>query len=532
MGLIESALAIRQESAPAAGGENRYAVGQDYFSDFSPASLSAFRSANGYGYGRDRNREQIENDFAGYVNGIYKADGVVSACMIATQLVFGEARFQFRRMSNGRPGDLFGTSALAVLEEPWPNGSTGEMLARMIADVHLAGNAYIVREGSRLRRRRPDWVQIILSAPPDEAVDSDIEGYAYWPGGIGRGTPKIYLVGEMCHWSPVPDPDAEYRGMAWLTPVVREIAADQAATTHKLSFFRNGAQLGPIFRLGADVSIEKFREFKAAADASHLGPENAYKPLYVGGGADVTLGGADMQQLDYRAIVGAGETRIAAALRVHPVIVGLSEGMQGSSLNAGNYQAAKRNWVDGTIRPLWRSVSASLASVVAVPAGAQLWYDHRDIPYLREDAKDAATIAQSVASTISTYVTAGFEKASVIKAVEANDLSLLVDTGLVSVQLLPPGTTANDSQPPDGAAASRAAGHDVTPGHDQLHHYWTRGEGLAKWVGSPTPWTTLYHHLVKFVNPEMAKRMAAQWFHEVKGYWPGDQKGDNPVGPG
>ncbi len=81
-------------------------------------------------------------------------------------------------------------------------------------------------------------------------------------------------------------------------------------------------------------------------------------------------------------------------------------------------------------------------------------------------------------------------------------------------------------------AASRAAGHDVTPGHDELHHYWTKGEGLAKWAGSPHPWTALYHHLLKYVGSERAKRMAAQWHHEVFGIWPGEKKGRNPVGPG
>lgn len=64
----------------------------------------------------------------------------------------------------------------------------------------------------------------------------------------------------------------------------------------------------------------------------------------------------------------------------------------------------------------------------------------------------------------------------------------------------------------------RLAGQDVTPGHDQLHHYWTRGEGLAKWRGSPHPWTTLRRHLLKYVNPEMATRMASKWFEEVFGY--------------
>lgn len=73
---------------------------------------------------------------------------------------------------------------------------------------------------------------------------------------------------------------------------------------------------------------------------------------------------------------------------------------------------------------------------------------------------------------------------------------------------------------------------DVTPGHDQLHHYWTRGEGLAKWAKNPHPWTALYRHLVKHVGPERAKRMAAQWHKEVFGIWPGEKAGKNPLGPG
>lgn len=67
---------------------------------------------------------------------------------------------------------------------------------------------------------------------------------------------------------------------------------------------------------------------------------------------------------------------------------------------------------------------------------------------------------------------------------------------------------------------------------EQLHHYWTRGEGLAKWSTHPHPWTALYHHLAKYVGSARAKRMASQWFHEVFGLWPGERKGNNPVGPG
>ena len=86
-----------------------------------------------------------------------------------------------------------------------------------------------------------------------------------------------------------------------------------------------------------------------------------------------------------------------------------------------------------------------------------------------------------------------------------------------------------------------ALGHDVTPGHDQLHHYWTHGEGLAKWLGHPHEWTALRDHLAKYVGPERAARMATEWFHEVKGFYPGSdlhrvEHGKPPrghrVGPG
>ncbi len=72
---------------------------------------------------------------------------------------------------------------------------------------------------------------------------------------------------------------------------------------------------------------------------------------------------------------------------------------------------------------------------------------------------------------------------------------------------------------------TRALGHDVTPGHDELHHWWTKGPGLARWIGSPHQYTTLHAELVKATKgklpPGEIDRMAASWVHEVTGEWPG-----------
>lgn len=403
--------------------------------------------------------ETPDSSFVGYVQGAYKANGVVFAVSMARQMLFSEARFKFRPLGDTGSGDLFGTPDLAVLEQPWPNGSTGELLARMEQDVTAAGNAFLTREGNRLRRLRPDWVEIILSAPPDQAIECDVVGYKYTAGGPGSGGPvRLYLVDEVAHWSPIPDPLALYRGMSWLTPVLSEIQADAAATKHKGKFFENAATPNLSVSLKETVSEDQFREFMAAMNASHSGVDNAYKTLFLGGGADVKVVGADLRQLDFKATQGAGETRIAAAGRVPPIIVGLSEGLAAATYS--NYGQARRAFGDGWARPQWRSACAALSVLVNVPDGAELWYDPRDVAFLREDMADAAQIQATQAQTIRTLSDAGFEPQSCIDAVLSEDLSLLMHSGMFSVQLQTPGAgeaLPGGEEPVDGEVVDAGA---------------------------------------------------------------------------
>jgi phage portal protein BeeE len=396
-------------------------------------------------------REEIEASFAGYVEAAYKRNGVVFACMLVRLLLFSEARFQFRRLSNGRPGNLFGTSDLQLLETPWPNATTGDLLTRTIQDADLGGNSYWTRRaptrpGGRpsLKRLRPDWVTIVAGSQSDSELDAELIGYLYHPGGRGSGTDPVALLPEnVAHFAPIPDPEASYRGMSWLTPIVREVLADGAATTHKQQFFENGATPNMVVKLGPEVSSpEVFEKWVDVIEDRHAGVANAYRTLYLAAGQESTVVGSHPEQIDFKVTQGAGETRIAAAAGVPPVIVGLSEGLQSATYS--NYGQARRRLADGTMRPLWRNVAGSLATLVTVPAGAELWYDDRDIPFLQEDRKDAAAIQQTQAQTIRTLVDAGYEPDSVIAAVAAEDWDKLSHSGMFSVQLHPAGTEKGD----------------------------------------------------------------------------------------
>lgn len=404
-------------------------------------------------------REEIEASFAGICQGAYKSNGIVFACMLTRLLLFSEARFQFRQIRNGRPGDLFGTNALGTLETPWPGGTTGDLLTRAIQDADLAGNFFAYRERrDRIRRMRPDWVSIILGSESDPEVqagdlDAEVLGYIYWPGGKGSGREPVTLLREqVAHFAPVPDPTASFRGMSWLTPVLREIMADGAASSHKLKFFENGATPNLVVSLDASVNQDSFERWITKFRKQHEGLINAYRTMYLGGGADAKVVGSDFRQIDFKVTQGAGETRIAAAAGVPPVIVGLSEGLAAATYS--NYGQARRRFADGTMRPLWRNMAGSLAPIVEVPDGAELWYDDRDISFLQEDQKDAAEIQQVQSAAIKLLVDAGFKAESVIGAITSGDMSQLVHTGLFSVQLQPAGAQ-NGKVATDAANALR-----------------------------------------------------------------------------
>jgi hypothetical protein len=69
------------------------------------------------------------------------------------------------------------------------------------------------------------------------------------------------------------------------------------------------------------------------------------------------------------------------------------------------------------------------------------------VAFLREDIKELAETQSITMATINAAIAAGWTPESAQNAVLAEDLSLLVHSGLVSVQLQPPGTTAPTETP-------------------------------------------------------------------------------------
>jgi HK97 family phage portal protein len=372
--------------------------------------------------------ETIGNDFASYVNRGYLDNGIVFAAITARLTLFaqGEPRMINR---NEDVRDLPPRLA-SVLESPWPNGSTSEMLARIEQDTSLAGNYYLYRATpDQWQRLRPDWVDIVLDGAGKEVV-----GYLYWDGGRMKGKPPVPLtVDEVAHGNPYPDPLRAFRGTSWLNSVAREVMADTSMTNHKLKYFDNAATPNMLVTVEGTLSTQSRETFRDALNAKFGGWRNAWKTLVLEEGADAKIIGSNLGELAFGDTQAAGENRIAVASQVPSVVLGIREGAEQATYS--NYEQALQHFANFTIQYLWTHAAATIGTLLPIPAGWSLYFDPTNIPALQTDVQQDATIAEIQANTIRELIDAGFDPASVVDAVATGDMSGLQHSGLVSDQL-------------------------------------------------------------------------------------------------
>lgn len=381
--------------------------------------------------------------FEAYVRGIHEHNPIVSAAAIARGLLVSQIRFQWRNTyAANTPGRLFGTRDLAVLERPGRE-TRSDLLFGLELQASYAGNAYVVRRGDGLVRLRPDWVTVVLgSRTAGEGPlpsDAEVTGIIYQSRDGGqRGPVETFKPGEYAHWKPEPHPLDWWRGSSWVTSLVSEVTIDDQATRHTQAYFERAATPNLVYVMPDSLTADQVNEYADAMEARHSGASNAFKSMYLGGGADVKVVGSSLEQTGIRDLQGAAETRIAARSRVPAVVLQVREGMQGSALNSGNYSQTRRLWADGWFTPHAEGLCGALESIVPAPENAELSFDPSKILFLQEDQKDAAEIASTTAQAIRALTESGYEPSSVIDAVSTGDMSRLRHTGVFSVQLQPP----------------------------------------------------------------------------------------------
>ncbi len=365
---------------------------------------------------------------------------IILRCILMRGSVFSQVRLRFQDMPQGREGAMFGGSGLSLLEHPWPGASTSDLLFRMELDISMYGNSYWYPSApDTLTWIDPNRIKIFtgdVTGPSGATVGAKLLGYQTQSK---NGQPvETFLPSEIVHYAPIPDPHHPFRGLSWLASLLPDVSNDADMTDFKRGYLRNSATPNLVVTMPANINADALRAFVDKVETAHVGPQAAFKTLYVSNGADVKTVGSNWGEMQLVGMQSYQDTRLCLAAGVPASLAGIAEGLKGSALNAGNYAATRRSFADITVRQLWDKVCPALEKVAPRPyAASRLWYEERGVAFLQADMTDAATTRRLDAQSISLLILAGMDPDSARDAVVNDDMTMLKHTGLVSVQLQP-----------------------------------------------------------------------------------------------
>src|SRR5215831_3820479 len=371
-------------------------------------------------------REAILPGLARAAAEAHGSNGVVFAAVLQRLMLFSEATFQFRRVSDKK---LFGDERLGKLERPWPDGTTGELLVRMEQDVSIAGNSYTWDAEDQLVRCRPDWITIVseIISGPRGPYRKKI-GFWYEPPKTAQaehGDPRMLPVEEVVHWAPVPDPHASFRGMSWMTPVLRDVQADSGMTAYKTQYLTNAATPNMVIRYAQKLQPGTVDAIRERVTARYGGVQNAFRTIVFDQGADLSVVGNSLSQMDFSNVQSAGTERVLAASMVPAVLVGL-EPLRGAGRG---YQESIVKFANLWARPQWRSVCGALQKFTPgadIDAGAvRLWFDTADISALQDTETNQAQVALVRSQALLVLAQAGYTQDSSVAFLRSGDVGQL-----------------------------------------------------------------------------------------------------------
>lgn len=385
-------------------------------------------------------REPVMPQMTAWAQSAYGNNAIIFGAILVRMALFCEARFTYQAKDDKH---LFGNTSLRKLEEPFgPDTTTGDLLARMEQDASLVGQAYIwdAPGEDRLVRLRPDWTTIVSELVQVPGGGQYRRKIGYWtepPRSVmGQGQGQFYPADEVVHWAPIPDPAAEFRGMSWLTPVYRDVLGDDGLSQYKIRYLENSASPNLLIRYAQKLQPATVDSVRERMNARYGGVKNAFKTLVLDQGADVTVIGNSLSQMDFSGVSAVGTERILAAAAVPGVLVGL-EPLRGAGRG---FEESMQKFANLWARPQWRSACGALAQLVDIPDGNRLWYDTSDIAALQDSETSRAQAALVRAQALLAASQAGYDKESAVKFVDSGDVTQL------KVAAVPPPVPAGNVQ--------------------------------------------------------------------------------------
>ncbi len=269
--------------------------------------------------------------------------------------------------------------ALKLLDNPNPSQSRADLLAEIVIDLHVAGNAYInlVQVGSlaELWRLRPDRITV------DRDGEGEIVSYTYRVNTTERGK-KVFPAEEILHLKMHSCTNDTY-GLPPVGVAARIIDQMRAGDDWNTALMQQRGQPSGAFMAPGALTRDQFDRLNQQLREKVQGAKNAGKPMLLDNGMQWVSFSQSPSELDWLESRRENARIIATVLGVPPELLN-----DVSSSTYNNFTTARKAFYTETILPLMDRVrdrlNAWLLPRLNVPL-LQLDYDRDDIEALQED---------------------------------------------------------------------------------------------------------------------------------------------------
>ena len=296
-------------------------------------------------------------DYEGEVGDAGTSD-VVSSIVGWKQSVFPEAPLILREMSgDGKWAPVPSHLLLDLLNTPNELYDGMPLWKATIWDYGIEGNSFwmmVPGKGGGLQELHyiPRYMIEPAWDPSQSFADRKWE---YTPAGEREDLPASNVL----HFRDGIDTEDVRLGCSPLRNLFREMYTDQAAANVVATLLRNRAMPSAIVSPAVDSDFEQVnvQEVKQYFEEQFTG-DNRGKPLVVGAPTKIETFGYSPKDLDVVEVRYMVEERIAAALNVPPIVVGLGSGMRRATY--ANVDAARKMAWENGMKPLLRSLANTL----------------------------------------------------------------------------------------------------------------------------------------------------------------------------
>jgi HK97 family phage portal protein len=280
------------------------------------------------------------------------------------------------------PADLY-----RLLKNPNPYMLYDEMMALLVVDLLLVGNAYwmkwqVPESGKPLAMYRlaPSHVKI---KPGRYGPDS----YEYQPP--GARSPLKIKPEDMIHFRR-PNPHSAYYGMGVIQGAGRAMDLEIALTDTISSYYENKAAPSLIVQSERRVPRDVFNKLRAQIRARVSGSHRAGELLVLESGLTASTLDTSAADALFSVLATMSRDRIFAKFRVSPMLFGIMDQTTGSN----KISDARREFDNYTLRPLFERLSRQITASLTDAWGVEFNIEHRTLLPPEEATKVGGEIAK------------------------------------------------------------------------------------------------------------------------------------------